>query len=272
MLSALGSGIIITMNPVLVSSAPSSIQTELLAVTAADFQTTKGPDAKPQPTLLSTDPALLAATAAVLASGEFKASPNETLLLHAPAGIAAKRLLIIGLGKQGLGKADKLAPIAVRNAAGTAVRFAKPRTIRELVFALPESQKISPPQPPHRLPSKALSSATSTPTPTAAIAKTRASQSFTLAAPDSADKAASKPPSRGRHRRREPELRPLPGQRARQQAHAHHPRPARRRHGRRSRPRLRSPLHREAPRAEDGRILERLARLRRAARADRPAL
>ena len=127
------------MNPVLVSSAPSSIQTELLAVTAADTQTAKGPDAKPQPTLLTADPAILAAASAVLASGEFKAGSNETLLLHAPAGIAAKRLLIIGLGK-----ADKLAPIAVRNAAGTAVRLSKPRTIRELVFALPVSDNLNP--------------------------------------------------------------------------------------------------------------------------------
>ncbi len=125
------------MNPVLVSSNPSSIQTELLAVTAADTQTAKGPNAKPQPTLLSTDPALLAACAAVLSSGEFKAAANETLLLHAPAGIAARRLLIIGLGK-----ADKLAPIALRNAAGTAVRFCKPRNLRDLVFALPTSEAL----------------------------------------------------------------------------------------------------------------------------------
>jgi leucyl aminopeptidase len=125
------------MNPVLVSSAPASIQTELLAVTAADMQTAKGPDAKPQPVLLSTDPALLAATAAVLASGEFKAGANETLLLHAPAGVAAKRLLIIGLGK-----AEKISTQSVRNAAGTAVRFAKPRTIRELTFALPQSDSL----------------------------------------------------------------------------------------------------------------------------------
>jgi leucyl aminopeptidase len=68
----------------------------------------------------------------VLSSGEFKAGANETLLLHAPAGLSAKRLLIIGLGK-----ANKLTPQSVRNAAGTAVRFAKPRTIRDLAFALP---------------------------------------------------------------------------------------------------------------------------------------
>ena len=54
---------------------------------------------KPQPTLLTADPAVQAAAAAVLSSGEYKAGANETLLLHAPAGLAAKRLLIVGLGK-----------------------------------------------------------------------------------------------------------------------------------------------------------------------------
>ena len=115
------------------------IGTELLAVLAADAQTAKGPntnpDAKPQPVLLVADPAVQAAAATVLASGEYKAGANETILLHAPDGLAAKRLLIVGLGK--LGKATVH---SVREAAGTAVRFAKPRGIRELVLALPSSE------------------------------------------------------------------------------------------------------------------------------------
>jgi len=117
----------------------SGIETELLAVLAADTQTAKGPDAKPEPVLLTTDPAVKAAVAAVLASGEYKAGANETLLLHAPAGLAAKRLLIVGLGK--LGKATVH---GVRSGAGTAVRFTKPRGIRELVFALPDAELLAP--------------------------------------------------------------------------------------------------------------------------------
>jgi leucyl aminopeptidase len=109
------------------------IQTELLAVFATDTQTAKGPDAKPQPVLLTSDEKVRAAAAAVLSSGEYKAGPNETVLLHAPAGIAAKRLLIVGLGKK-----PKATSHAVRNAAGTAVRYTKPRAIRELTIALPE--------------------------------------------------------------------------------------------------------------------------------------
>ena len=114
-------------------------ETELLAVLAADTQTAKGPDAKPVPVLMTADEAVKAAAAAVLASGEYKAGANETLLLHAPVGLKAKRLLIVGLGKQSKATAHQ-----VRNAAGTAVRFAKPRGIRELVFALPVADFLPP--------------------------------------------------------------------------------------------------------------------------------
>jgi len=115
------------------------IETELLAVLAVDSQTAKGPEAKPQPMLLTADEAVKAAASAVLATGEFKAGANETLLLHAPTGLAAKRLLLVGLGKQA-----KATVNSVRSAAGTAVRFAKPRGIRELVFALPEAECLPP--------------------------------------------------------------------------------------------------------------------------------
>jgi leucyl aminopeptidase len=114
------------------------IETELLAVLAVDTQTAKGPDAKPQPVLLTSDEGVRQASAAVLSSGEYKAAANETLLLHAPAGLNAKRLLIVGLGKQA-----KATVNSVRNAAGTAVRFTKPRGIRELTFVLPDAVGIS---------------------------------------------------------------------------------------------------------------------------------
>jgi leucyl aminopeptidase len=118
---------------------PASVETELLAVLAVDTQAGKGPEAKPQPLLLTADQEVKSAAAAVLASGEFKAGANETLLLHTPAGLKAKRLLLVGLGKQA-----KVTVNSVRNAAGTAVRFTKPRGIRELVLALPEAEFLPP--------------------------------------------------------------------------------------------------------------------------------
>jgi leucyl aminopeptidase len=120
-------------------ASPSGIETELLAVLAADAQTAKGPDVKPAPSLLTDDEKIQAATAGVLASGEYKAGANETVLIHAPSGLAAKRLLIVGVGKIG-----KATVHSVRNAAGTAVRYCKPRGIRELVFVLPSSEGLLP--------------------------------------------------------------------------------------------------------------------------------
>lgn len=114
------------------------IDTDLLAVVAADTQTARGPDAKPQPVLLTGDAVVKAAAEAVMASGEYKGGANETLLLHAPAGLAARRLLLVGIGK--LAKATAH---SVRNAAGTAVRYAKPRGIRKLAFVLPEAETLA---------------------------------------------------------------------------------------------------------------------------------
>jgi leucyl aminopeptidase len=111
-----------------------AIHTESLAVFAVDSQTAKGPDSRPLPVLLTDDETVKTAAAAVLSSGEFKAGANETLLLHAPGGLAARRLLLVGMGKQA-----KATVHSVRNAAGTAVRFAKPRGIREIALALPEN-------------------------------------------------------------------------------------------------------------------------------------
>ena len=115
------------------------IETELLAVVAGDAQTTKGSGAKPEPVLLTADAAVKAAAATVLASGEFKAGANETLLIHAPAGLAAKRLLIVGVGK-----VAKATAHSIRSAAGTAIRFVKPRGIRDVAFALPVAGELPP--------------------------------------------------------------------------------------------------------------------------------
>jgi leucyl aminopeptidase len=161
------------------------IKTELLAVLAADTQTAKGPEAEPAPALLTADAAVKAAAAAVLASGEYKAGANETLLLHAPAGLAAKRLLIVGLGKQA-----KATVHGVREAAGTAVRFTKPRGIRELVFALPQDD---PKNPLHAVARAAVEGAfvgDFDPDTYRSDRKDQSVQSFAVAAPAGADRKA----------------------------------------------------------------------------------
>jgi leucyl aminopeptidase len=168
------------------SSTPlSKIETELLAVLATDTQTGKAPDAKPLPVLLTADTAIQAAAAAVLASCEFKAGANETALLHAPAGLAAKRLLLVGLGKQSKATAN-----SVRDAAGTAVRSIKPRGLRELVLALPENDsKTLPHTASVRAAVEGAFVGDFDPDTYRSERKDQSVESFTLAAPANADKA-----------------------------------------------------------------------------------
>ncbi len=162
----------------------SELQTELLAVLAVDTQTSKGADARPEPVLLTYDAAILAAVSPAFASGEFNAGANETLLLHAPVGVKASRLLVVGLGPK-----SKATVQSVRNAAGTAVRFAKPRNIRELALALPESVV----QPFNGCARAAVEGAfigDFDPDTYRSDRKDRSLQSFTLAAPSAVDQPA----------------------------------------------------------------------------------
>ena len=119
----------------LFQQTPSDFATPLLAVFAVDIANAK--DATPSPALLTTSDALAIAAAPWLTSGEFKATLGETLLLHNPSGIKAARLLIIGLGK-----ANSLTPHEIRKAAGVAVRFARPRTLRDLAISFPEHEAL----------------------------------------------------------------------------------------------------------------------------------
>jgi leucyl aminopeptidase len=114
------------------SSLP-SIKSDLLTVFAVDSGTGKGRDAKAQPELLTSSGKISRAAQAAIAAGEFKAGAQETLLFHAPKGLTAKRLLLVGLGKAAGADIHEL-----RKAAGTAVRFAKPRGIRQVTLSLPE--------------------------------------------------------------------------------------------------------------------------------------
>jgi leucyl aminopeptidase len=115
---------------------PATFATPLLAVFAVDIAT--GVDAEPLVALMTTSDAISSAAAKVLGGGEFKATLGETLLLHAPAGLKAERLLLVGLGK-----VKPLSVNEIRKGAGTAIRALKPRGLRELAIALPEDHALS---------------------------------------------------------------------------------------------------------------------------------
>jgi leucyl aminopeptidase len=121
------------MHTELLQTDASSHATELLVVFAADAATGSGD--QPQPRLLADEVALEQATEFALANGEFKAEANELLLLHAPQGLSAMRLLVVGVGKRA-----KLTPHVLGRAAGAAVRAAKPRSLHSLAIVFPATE------------------------------------------------------------------------------------------------------------------------------------
>jgi len=133
----------------LLHQSAADVATPLLIVFAADTATTK--DAPASPTLLTTNAAIQTAATPWLTSTDFKATLGETFLLPSPAGIQAQRLLLIGLGKaEKPGSPEgvpgplgwNLTPHELRKAAGVAIRFARPRTLRTLALTLPEHPSL----------------------------------------------------------------------------------------------------------------------------------
>lgn len=72
------------------------------------------------------------ANGVLLDSGEFSGKLFELATLHAPAGLAAKRAVLLGAGK-----ADKLDAATFRKLGGAAVRLLKAKNILDLSLALP---------------------------------------------------------------------------------------------------------------------------------------
>jgi leucyl aminopeptidase len=117
--------------------APSpEIETELLVAFAHNRADSKDPRAEAAPALLHDDAALARAAGEALGGTEFAAGSCETLLLHRPDGLKARRLLLVGLSKPNIHE--------LRKAAGAAVRFAKPRGIRSLALLLPAGDGFPP--------------------------------------------------------------------------------------------------------------------------------
>src|SRR5580658_3198069 len=111
-----------------ISAKLDRLSSSLLVIFALD--TAEKKQTKPAVKLLTTGGPLAKATAAILNSGEYAAGSCETVLLHQPDGFKAERILLVGVAK--------LTAAEVRKAAGAAVRFAKPRKLRELTIAIPE--------------------------------------------------------------------------------------------------------------------------------------
>jgi leucyl aminopeptidase len=116
-------------------TAPVDIETESLVAVVLDQATPSSGDMnkKPELKIAAADPALQSAAADLLASGEVAGKPFETNLLHKPAGLKGKRLLLISGGS-----ARSFSAYDLRRIAGAAVRTLKSRGIRSFAFVAPD--------------------------------------------------------------------------------------------------------------------------------------
>src|SRR5215472_9743831 len=118
------------MNAKLSFDPLAQIETECLAVAVLD----EGSGKDPKPVIVTDDADVKKAVADLLSSGEVTGKIFETVMIHRPQGVKARRLLLVGGGK-----ARNFSAYELRKVAGTAVRFLKPKSIRTLAFAVPPS-------------------------------------------------------------------------------------------------------------------------------------
>ncbi|HEY7097465.1 MAG TPA: leucyl aminopeptidase [Terriglobales bacterium] len=117
----------------LIFSNPAELETECLAVIVLD-RAEKNQKDRSDVAVDSSSDAIRNAASDVIASNEASGKIFEPTLVHRPAGLKAKRLLLLGGGK-----AKTFSAFELRRVAGTAVRFLKPRGIRTFAFVAPES-------------------------------------------------------------------------------------------------------------------------------------
>jgi leucyl aminopeptidase len=111
---------------------PAEVETECLAVVVLDH----GPKDKSEVSVQASDAAIKDVAADVIGTGEVTGKMFETTLLHHPAKLKAKRLLLLGGGI-----ANNFTASELRKLAGAAVRFFKPKGIRSFAFLAPENIK-----------------------------------------------------------------------------------------------------------------------------------
>ncbi len=116
------------MKTTLSFSPAAQLETECLVAVVLD----RGEKDKTE-AVVSADKAVQQAAADLLSSGDVAGKNFESTWLHKPAGLKAKRLLLLGGGK-----AKNFSASDLRKLAGAAVRALKPRNLKSLAFLLPE--------------------------------------------------------------------------------------------------------------------------------------
>src|SRR5579863_6681410 len=108
---------------------PAEVETECLVVVILD----QGSKDKTEVSVQASDAAIKDVAADVIGTGEVTGKIFETTLLHHPAKLKAKRLLLLGGGK-----AKNFTASELRKLAGAAARFLKPKGIRSFAFLVPD--------------------------------------------------------------------------------------------------------------------------------------
>src|SRR5579872_4472086 len=112
----------------LVIKNTAEVETECLVVPVVD----KGDKDKPQGAVLVPEKTIQDSAQELIASGEVGGKALETAMLYRPAGVKARRVLLVGGGKEA-----KFNPNDLRKIAGAAARQVKAKSIRHLAIALP---------------------------------------------------------------------------------------------------------------------------------------
>jgi leucyl aminopeptidase len=121
------------MKTILSLVSPADVETECLVAVVLD----RGVKDKAEVSV-EADNSVKEAAKEVVRSAEISGKFLETLLLHKPASLKAKRLLLLGGGK-----AKNFTSYELRKIAGTAIRFLKPKGIRSFAFVAPENLKAA---------------------------------------------------------------------------------------------------------------------------------
>ena len=116
------------MKTLLSFKKPADLETECLVAVVLDHGEKEKPAAK-----VAGDAAIAAAAADAIRSGEMTGKAFESVLLHRPQGLKAKRLLLLGGGP-----AKDFSAYELRLLAGAAARALKPKSIRGFAFAAPK--------------------------------------------------------------------------------------------------------------------------------------
>ena len=122
------------MKTTLSTASPSQFETECLVVPVLDAAENNNgcKSDKHNPQIQTDDKAVLDAAADLIASGEVTGKMLEIALLHKPAGLKAKRLVLIGGGK-----AKNFSSYELRKLAGAAVRNLKAKDLKSFAFVAP---------------------------------------------------------------------------------------------------------------------------------------